>query len=68
MNEMIIRNLEDDHKSYKVAEKCYVGLLAWKESSGPKLATIKKLCHALRIVGCPEALRVIASQNSDCST
>lgn len=70
MDEMIIRNLDEDYKNCKVAEKCYEGLLAWKESLGPQRATIKTLCEALRLVGCSEALkalrREIASQNSDC--
>ena len=56
MGEVIIRNLEEDYKHCKVAEKCYQGLLAWMESVGPQNATSKKLCDALRHVGCLQAL------------
>ena len=59
MNEMTIRNLDEDCKTYKVADKCYEGLLLWKESLGPQRATIKNLCDALRLVGCPEALKCL---------
>jgi len=57
MNEMTIRNLDEDYKNCKVVDKCYEGLLAWKQSRGPRGATIAKMCHALRIVGCSEALK-----------
>jgi len=56
MNEMTIRNLDEDNRNCKVVDKCYEGLLAWKQSLGPQGATIEKLCHALRLVGCSEAL------------
>lgn len=70
MNEVTIRNLEEDHKSYGVVEKCYLGLLRWKESVGPQLATIKKLCRALHItVGCSKALEVLRHKTvQGCST
>ena len=71
MNETIIRNLEEDYKHCKVVEKCYQGLLAWKEIVGPQNATSKKLCDALRLVGCSEALKTNLwkeniSTNNDC--
>ena len=56
MDETTIRNLEEDFKNCKVADKCYEALLAWKESLGSQRATIKNLCDALRRVGCSEAL------------
>ena len=59
VDEMTIRNLDEDYKSCKVAEKCYEGLLAWKQSLGPQRATMKNLCDALRLVGCSEALKCI---------
>ena len=59
MDEMAIRNLDEDFRNCKVAEKCYEGLLAWKESLGHQRATITKLCDALRLVGCPEALKCV---------
>jgi len=62
--------LDEDYKNASVGEKCYQGLLAWKNSQGPQGAMIKALCDALRIVGCSEAMkalqREIASQNADC--
>lgn len=59
MNEMIIRNLDEDYKSCKVADKCYEALIAWIERVGSQRATIKNLCDALRHVGCSEALKCI---------
>jgi len=59
MDEMTIRNLDEDFKTSKVVDKCYEGLLAWKESLGPQRATIKNLCDALRLVGCLEAVKYI---------
>lgn len=56
IKEAIIRNLEENYKNALVDEKCYQGLLAWKDGQGPKGATIKTLCDALRVVGCSEAL------------
>jgi len=56
---MTIRNLDEDYKNSKVVDKCYEGLLAWKQSLGPQGATIEKLCHALRIVGFSEALKAL---------
>lgn len=70
VDEMIIRNLDEDYKNCKVTEKCYQGLLAWKESVGPKKATTKKLCDALRAVGCSEALKTLWKEhtsNNSCS-
>lgn len=66
--EMTIRNLDEDHKYYGVAEKSYQGLLKWKEKLGPQKATIKKLCDALVKVGCSEALEALRStlHQSDC--
>jgi len=70
MEEAIIRNLDEDYKNAPVDEKCYQGLLAWKDGQGTQGATIKTLCGALRLVGCSEAMkalqREIASQNTDC--
>jgi len=70
IEEATIRNLDEDYKNASVGEKCYQGLLAWKNSQGPQGAMIKALCDALRIVGCSEAMkalqREIASQNADC--
>ena len=64
MEEATIRNIEEDFKSYKVVEKCYQGLLEWKESVGPQRATIKNLCDALRRVGCLEALKTLCEDDS----
>lgn len=70
IKEAIIRNLEEDYKNSSVTEKCYQGLLAWKEGQGPEGATIKTLCDALVFVGCCEALnalrREIAPRISHC--
>ena len=51
MNETTIRNIEEDFKNYKVLEKCYQGLLEWKESVGHQRAIIKNLCYTMRRVG-----------------
>ena len=59
IEEAIVRNLEEDYKNASVDEKCYQGLLAWKERQGPQGATIKTLCDALVVVGCSEALNVL---------
>ena len=70
MDEMTIRNLEEDYKNCDVAERCFQGLMLWMESDGPKKATTKRLCDALRHVGCLKALETLwkedASNNSDC--
>jgi len=70
IEEAIIRNLDEDYKNASVGEKCYQGLLEWKDSQGPQVATIKTLCDALRLVGCSEAMkalqREIASQSNNC--
>ncbi|KAL9960402.1 hypothetical protein ACROYT_G033854 [Oculina patagonica] len=63
MNEMMIRNLDEDYKHCKVVEKCYQGLLTWKESVGPQKATLKTLCDALRQVGCSEALKTLSKED-----
>ena len=59
IEEATIRNLEEDYKNSSVAEKCYQGLLAWKEGQGPQGATIKTLRDALVFVGCCEALKAL---------
>ena len=70
MDETIIRNLEEDFKHCDVDEKCYQGLLKWKNSVGPQRATTKKLYDALRVVGCSEALKTLWKEDkvgiSDC--
>ena len=70
IKEAIIRNLEEDYKTSSVDEKCYQGLLTWKDFQGPQGATIKTLCDALAAVGCSEALntlqREIAPRISHC--
>ena len=70
ITEAIIKNLEEDCKNVSVVERCYQGLLAWKNGQGPQGATIKTLCDALCVVGCTEALkalrREIAPQINDC--
>ena len=65
IDEMAIRNLEEDHKNSGVVEKCYQGLLAWKESVGPQEATTKKLRDALRPY--PKALKAMQSYKEDTS-
>ena len=62
MEEAIIRNIEEDKKYCEVTEKCYHGLLKWKESVGPQKATTKKLCDALLHVGCSEALKTMCAE------
>lgn len=64
IDEMIIRNLDEDNKHCKAVEKCYQGLLAWKESVGPQKATTKRLCDALRHVGCSEALETLWNEGT----
>ena len=61
VDEIIIQNLDEDYKNCKVAEKCYQGLLEWRKIVGPKNATTKKLCDALRLVGCSEALKTLST-------
>ena len=61
LDEIIIQNLEEDHKNDKVVEKCYQGLLEWRKRVGPRNATTKKLCEALRLVGCSEALKTLST-------
>ena len=63
MDETTIRNLEEDFKNCKVADKCYEALLAWKESLGSQRATTKNLCDALRRVGCSEALEWVEQRH-----
>lgn len=63
MPETDIRNLDEDNRHYNVAEKCYQGLLKWKEKRGPQRATMKKLCKALQKVGCSEALEALQSMS-----
>ena len=68
ISEVIIRNLDEDHKYSGVAEKSYQGLLKWKEVLGPQKATMEKLSDALQNVGCSEALEALRSRShqSDC--
>lgn len=66
MAEIDIRNLDEDYKYCEVAEKCYQGLLKWKEKLGPQRATIKNLCQALQKVGCSEALGALQSMSHQC--
>lgn len=70
IKEAIIRNLEEDYKNDSVNEKCYQGLLKWKDGQGCQGATITTLCDALVVVGCSEALttlrREIAPRVSHC--
>lgn len=70
IEEAIIRNLEEDHKNATVEERCYQGLLVWKDNLGPQGAMIKALCDALYFASCSEALkalqREIAPRSSDC--
>ena len=68
MDEMKIRNLEEDYKYREVAEKCFQGLLKWKNSLGPQRATTKKLCDALRLVGCPGALKALSRELQNTSS
>ena len=67
MDEMTIRNVEEDNKNDGVVEKCYQGLLAWKESVGPQKATTEKLRDALSRVGCSGALKALQLCNEDTS-
>lgn len=64
MDETAISNLEEDFKHGKVTEKCYQGLLTWRGSVGLQKATTKKLCHALRLVGCTEGLEMLWKDNT----
>ncbi|XP_020610357.1 netrin receptor UNC5A-like isoform X2 [Orbicella faveolata] len=69
IKEAIIRNLYEDYKNASVDEKCYQGLLVWKDGQGPEGATIKTLCDALRLAGCSEAMKALrenALQDTDC--
>ena len=65
MAEMAIRNLEEDYKHCEVAEKCYQGLLKWKENVGPQEATVKNLCRAMQNVGCSEALEALQNMSHE---
>jgi len=61
--------LYEDYKNASVDEKCYQGLLVWKDGQGPEGATIKTLCDALRLAGCSEAMKALrenALQDTDC--
>lgn len=70
MDETVISNIEEDFKNCRVTEKCYQGLLAWRESVGPQKATTKRLRDALLRVGCSEAMETLlkedTSTQSDC--
>lgn len=57
MDEITIRNLDEDYKNSKVAEKCYQGLLAWTERVGTEKAATQKLCTALRVAGYSDTLK-----------
>ena len=62
IEEATIRNLEEDYKNDSVGEKCYQGLLAWKNCQGPQGATIKTLWDALVVVECCEALNALRKE------
>lgn len=63
IKEAIIRNLEEDYRNASVDEKCYQGLLAWKNGQGPQGATIKTLWDALVVVpACSEAINALRSE------
>ena len=64
MKAKVIENLSEDHKHEKIAEKCILGLLQWKELD-PQLATIKNLATALRHVGCYDALQTLRKSVND---
>ena len=57
--EVTIERLDEDYCG-KVAEKLYQGLLAW--SRGTQRATTKKLCEALRLAGCSQALETLSRE------
>ena len=57
IEKVAIENVDEDYS--KVAEKFYQGLLAW--SRGTQRATTKKLCEALYLAGCSEALEKLSS-------
>ena len=58
IEEVVIENVNEDYN--KVAEKLYQGLLAW--SRGTQRATNKKLCEALHLAGCSEALEKLSRE------
>jgi len=64
MKAKVIENLSEDHKHEKIAEKCILGLLQWKELD-PQLATMKNLATALRHVGCYDALQTLRKSVND---
>ena len=51
--------MDENYKNCKVADKDFDGLLAWKQSLRPQGAIIETLSHALRLVGCSEALKAL---------
>lgn len=51
-----------DNNNDAVEEKSYQGLLAWMRSRGTQEATTKKLCVALRLAGCSEALEALLKE------
>ena len=57
--EVTIERLHEDYRG-NVAEKFYQGLLAW--SRGTQRATTKKLCKALHLAGCSEALEKLSKE------
>ena len=62
MDEVVIKNLEEDNKYEKVKEKCYQGLLEWGERIGPQEATMRSLCDALKKAGCSKALEKLSKR------
>ena len=62
MKDTAIKNLDEDYKNYKVAEKCYQALIEWKKEKGPEEARTKQLCGALRKANCREALNTLLSR------
>ena len=62
MKDTAIRNLDEDYKNYKVAEKCYQGLIERQKEKGPEEARTKQLCGALREANCLEALNTLLSR------
>jgi len=62
--------LEENYKNASVDEKCYQGLLKWKDTQGLQGATIKTLFDALCLVGCLDALKALqselAAQKAEC--
>ena len=60
IGEATIENVDEDYS--KVAEKFYQGLLTWMRSRGTQRATTKKLCEALHLAGCSEALEKLSRE------